>query len=232
MLTFANRTRQTIKTKKDMKRLSILFACLWMALAATWAQELTIKEMRVNPTDLSASTQPRNDLNGNPCGLVKVQLAAVGAQFEGNVLGDVAYKTGEYWVYMSEGSYLLRIKHPNFVPLSINFRDLGIRGIEPKTVYELTLLIPQIGQEIDDGMRYLVMSVTPQNSTVYIDDKMQKVTNGSVSLRLSQGSHRYRVEAPGYAPETGQVVLGNGKSVKEITLRSILATLTTGHKSM
>ena len=208
-----------------MKRLTTFFTFLWLAIAAIWAQELTIKEMKVSPTDLTASTMPRMDRNGNPCGLVKVQLAAIGAQFEGNVIQPTDYKTGEYWVYMTEGSYMLRIKHPNFVPLSINFRDYGIRGIEPKTVYELTLLMPQIGQEIDDGMRYLVMNVEPRNCTVYIDDKLQNVQNGSVSLRLSQGSHTYRVEAFGYAPETGQVVLGNSKSVKEITLRSVLASL-------
>ena len=208
-----------------MKRLTTIFTFLWLAMAAIWAQELTIKEMKVSPTDLTASTMPRMDRNGNPCGLVKVQLAAIGAQFEGNVIQPTDYKTGEYWVYMTEGSYMLRIKHPNFVPLSINFRDYGIRGIEPKTVYELTLLMPQIGQEIDDGMRYLVMNVEPRNCTVYIDDKLQNVQNGSVSLRLSQGSHTYRVEAFGYAPETGQVVLGNSKSVKEITLRSVLASL-------
>ena len=208
-----------------MKRLTTIFTFLWLAIAAIWAQELTIKEMKVSPTDLTASTMPRMDRNGNPCGLVKVQLAAIGAQFEGNVIQPTDYKTGEYWVYMTEGSYMLRIKHPNFVPLSINFRDYGIRGIEPKTVYELTLLMPQIGQEIDDGMRYLVMNVEPKNCTVYIDDKLQNVQNGSVSLRLSQGSHTYRVEAFGYAPETGQVVLGNSKSVKEITLRSVLASL-------
>ena len=208
-----------------MKRLTTIFTFLWLAIAAIWAQELTIKEMKVSPTDLTASTMPRMDRNGNPCGLIKVQLAAIGAQFEGNVIQPTDYKTGEYWVYMTEGSYMLRIKHPNFVPLSINFRDYGIRGIEPKTVYELTLLMPQIGQEIDDGMRYLVMNVEPKNCTVYIDDKLQNVQNGSVSLRLSQGSHTYRVEAFGYAPETGQVVLGNSKSVKEITLRSVLASL-------
>jgi hypothetical protein len=60
--------------------------------------------MSVNANDLSASTYERKDLNGQACALVKVQLAAYGAKFEGNVIGEVAYKTGEYWVYMTEGS--------------------------------------------------------------------------------------------------------------------------------
>lgn len=84
--------------------------------------------MEVAPMDLSASTQPRNDLNGNPCALVKVQLATADATFEGNVIGDVAYSQGEYWVYMSAGSYMLNIKHKSFVPLFVNFRDYDINN--------------------------------------------------------------------------------------------------------
>ena len=64
--------------------------CLLIAAVSLQAQELTVKRMEVAPMDLSASTQPRNDLNGNPCALVKVQLATAGAAFEGSVIGDVA----------------------------------------------------------------------------------------------------------------------------------------------
>ena len=99
--------------------------------------------MAASPMDLSASQYERKDLAGQACGLVKVQLAVAGAQFEGNVIGTPEYKTGEYWVYMSEGSYMLTVKHPNFVPLRVNFRDLNIPGIQSKITYELTLLIPQ-----------------------------------------------------------------------------------------
>ena len=64
----------------------LLVLLLLLPLMAT-AQELTVKKMEVAPMDLSASTQPRNDLNGNPCALVKVQLATAEATFEGNANG-------------------------------------------------------------------------------------------------------------------------------------------------
>ena len=54
-------------------------------------QELLVKSMKAAPIDLSASTYERKDLTGEACGLVKVQLAATGAQFEGNVIGQVEY---------------------------------------------------------------------------------------------------------------------------------------------
>ncbi len=208
-----------------MKRLLLLSLYLVMTVCMVYAQELKVKSMEVSPTDLSASTHPRQDKNGVPCGLVKVQLAAVGAKYEGNVLGDTEYKTGEYWVYMSQGSYMLRIKHPNFVPLNVNFRDYGIRSVEPKTTYVLTLQIPQGNQEIDDGMRYLVLNVEPKNSTVYIDNNIQEVQDGTVSIRLSKGVHAYRVEAPGYKPEIGNIDVEDIKTVKPVVLKSLYATL-------
>ena len=111
-----------------MKRIVILMLLIVSALSVC-GQELTVKQMEVAPMDLSASTQPWNDRNGNACALVKVQLATPGARFEGNVIGDVEFKTGEYWVYMSEGSYMLNVKHASFLPLFVNFRDFDIKEV-------------------------------------------------------------------------------------------------------
>ena len=105
-----------------MKYRNIFLLTIGLMLSFTvHAQKLTVERMTASSIDLSASQFERKDLTGRACSLVKVQLAAVGAQFEGNVIGTPEYKTGEYWVYMSPGSYMLNIKHPQFVPLSVNF---------------------------------------------------------------------------------------------------------------
>ena len=209
-----------------MKRIVIILSLL-IAAFDVCGQKLTVEKMEVAPMDLSASTQLRNDRNGNPCGLVKVQLAAVGAQFEGNVIGDVAYKTGEYWVYMNDGAYLLRIKHPNFLPLDLNFRDYGIRKVEGKCVYVLTLVMPQTGPvPVDDGMRYLVMSVEPaEGAVVMIDGTLKKLTNGKLSLPLMAGLHNYSVACDGYQTQTGTVNLVEDRTMLPIRLESTMATL-------
>lgn len=106
------------------------------------AQELTVKSMTASPTDLSASQYRVADLNGSLCGLVKVQIAASGVKFEGNVIGEPEFKTGEYWVYMSEGSYELHIKVPNYLPLELNFRDYDIMRIESLCTYKLIITLP------------------------------------------------------------------------------------------
>ncbi|MBR6827702.1 MAG: PEGA domain-containing protein [Prevotella sp.] len=191
------------------------------------AQELTVKSMEMAPMDLSASTHSRNDKNGTPCALVKVRLAAVGTQFEGNVLGSTEYKAGEYWVYMSQGSYMLKVKHSYFLPLDVNFRDYDIRGVQPKTTYVLTLLMPQAGSgNVDDGMRYLALTVEPKDATVMIDDIQQTVGNGGVKTRLTKGLHRYSVMAAGYATQQGEVTLSEGTERLQVRLKSVMASVT------
>ena len=196
-----------------MKRI-LLFSLLLLFVHGLQAQELTVKRMEVAPMDLSASTQLRNDRNGNPCGLVKVQLAAVGAQFEGNVIGDVAYKTGEYWVYMNDGAYLLRIKHPNFLPLDLNFRDYGIRKVEGKCVYVLTLVMPQGNAPVQT--QKLTINYTPATAMVLIDSKPYQ-GNGTIEVVLPVGSHDYQVAAVGYETAEGSVKLtaGSPRTVTE-----------------
>ena len=78
-----------------MKRIVIIL-CLLIAAFDVCGQELTVKSMEVAPMDLSASTQPRYDRNGNPCALVKVLMAMPGASFVSNVIGDAEFRKGEY----------------------------------------------------------------------------------------------------------------------------------------
>ena len=193
-----------------MKQLLVFLIGCWTMLGIS-AQELTVKSMTAAPMDLSASLYERKDLNNKPCALVKVQSAAVGTQFEGNVIPPAEYKTGEYWVYMSPGSYLLNIKHPQFVPLTLNFRDYGIRSVESKVTYVLTLLKPQGVQEIQK--QKLIINYTPNNAMVLIDSKPYK-GNGRVEEEFPLGEHTYVIAATGYITAEGTIKLNaNGPRV-------------------
>ena len=142
-----------------MKTKSILLiVSLMMALAAQ-TQELTIKSMSAAPYDLSASTKRQLDLNSQPCALVKVQLPLPGAVFEGNVIGKTEYKTNEYWVYMTEGSKELHIKHPNYQRLVVNFPDYGIKSLHSLVTYKLELQLSKAADVDDMRERMEVMSL-------------------------------------------------------------------------
>ena len=101
-------------------------------------QILMVKSMQMDASDLSARTREIKDVYGAACALVKVQLVVNDAKFEGNIIGDVVNKTGEYWVYMTDGSEVLNIKHPNCKNLYVRFADYGIKqGVEGKQTYKL-----------------------------------------------------------------------------------------------
>ena len=184
-------------------RNNLLILFLLMIMQAVSAQKLTVESMQAT-NDLSASQHRRQDLNGDPCGLVKVSLATTGATFEGNVIQPVEYKTGEYWVYMTKGSRELRIKHPNFVPLHVRFADYGIKGVQSLTTYGLTLLMPQ--SATPQQTQKLIINYTPVSAIVLVDSKPYK-GNGRVEAVLPVGNHNYIIAAEGYESAEGSVKL-------------------------
>ena len=130
----------------EVKKLAIVFSLVLLLCPVIKAQELTVKSFREAGYDLAARTQVRKDINGYYCALLKVQLVASRAQFDGNVIGEVVFKNNEYWVYMSQGSKRLKVYHPNYLPLEVTFSDYGIDHLESKCTYVLTLLRSDVQQ--------------------------------------------------------------------------------------
>ncbi|MBR7022376.1 MAG: PEGA domain-containing protein, partial [Bacteroidales bacterium] len=208
----------------------LLFLLALLFPALTHAQKMNVESMVLNENDMTGNLEEnlRKDLNGNYGGLVRVYLAASGAQFFGpSVLGQQSVDVSEYWVCMAKDAFKLQVKVPGYIPLDINFRKYGIEGIESRRTYVLTITLPQVGAvQQDDGMRYLAMTVNPQNSTVLVDGKPQAVdANGELSVLLPKGSHRYQVFSPGYATKEGTVVVGDDNNTLSVRLVSTQATI-------
>lgn len=154
----------------EMKRI-ILFTFFLNLVFFCNAQELEVKSFAPKTNDLSASTNPRGDNNNIACALIKVQLAAQGAQFEGNVVGNVEYKTSEYMVYMASGSKRVKVKLEGYLPLEVNFADYGVNVLESKTTYVLTItgvqtiVVPQLEEkpEVIEAKPVVSAPVEPQS---------------------------------------------------------------------
>lgn len=123
---------------------NIFFTLLLFFIQTAYAQELTVKQLTVAGNDISASQYRRDDSNGQPCALVKVSLASPGAVFEGNVIAPVEYKTNEYWVYMTKGSKVLHIRHPNYQTLVVSFPNYGINSLHSLSTYRLYVTMPPV----------------------------------------------------------------------------------------
>lgn len=115
-----------------------MMLCGVSSLFAT--EPLVVDKLLYKTTDLSASNAPK-DMNGNPCGLLKVITNDKSMTFEGSVIGTPEYKNGEYWVYLPQGTYQLKLKSDKNDPLLLSFRDYNIDKVTPKSTYELTFNI-------------------------------------------------------------------------------------------
>ena len=125
-----------------MKKVLLAYLMLFISLASYAGDKLVIDKLLYSTSDLSGSTKPRLDANGKACALLKVSYPEK-MSFEGNVVGDVIKMKGEYWVYLTEDSYLLTIKAEGKDPLLLNFRNYNLKSAVSKGTYLLTFLMEE-----------------------------------------------------------------------------------------
>ena len=202
----------------------IAIILLLLIVGRVEGQDLAVKYFTLVPSDLSVQIQPRKDLNGKNCALVQVGIGLQGVQFEGNIMGEIANKVGEYWVYMPRGCRMLKVKHPNCSPIMVTFANFGIEKLESNRTYQLTLKVSNVPQTVQQ--QTLTIRYSPSSAMVLIDSKLIKGSNGIVKTTLPIGQHSYMVICDGYESEEGTVKLkGSSPSNLQVALnKEILST--------
>ena len=185
------------------------------------AQKLNVDRFELRSNDITARTHPRQDNNINDCALVKVLLAASGATFNGYVIGDVSYDTSEYLVYMAQGSKKLTVKLEGYLPLEVSFQDYGIKALEPKTVYLLTISGVMNGKSeepIRTKTGWIILDSEPSGASVYINDEF--VGNTPLNnYKQAYGSYSYRLEHPNYYSSSGTIDLNSSRFENRIVMK-------------
>ncbi len=102
------------------------------------ADVLNVKSIIHDALDLTGAVKSKQDLNGNPCALLKIALPkeASSVIFEGSTI-DTENDGSEIHVYMTSGTKYLTIKSAGFEPLKIYFPDFGISFLEGKQTYKV-----------------------------------------------------------------------------------------------
>ncbi len=206
-----------------MKRVLLTLIALLCIISAS-AQKLTIESFSLDANDITASSQQRLDGNGDPCALVKVQLAVQGATFSGNTVGNVGYDNGEYLVYMTEGSKNLQVKHFSYLPVDVNFADYGINSLKGKKTYVLTLILPQANNV--NQIQTLAIKINPKDAIILIDGDVVETTNGQATIPLPVGDHRFNATKTGYIKQQGEITLtadAPGKLIIELDKNNAVA---------
>lgn len=210
-----------------MKQL-IYITLFLLCATSSYSQKMTVESFEYIPNDLVARIEPRTDLNDKPCAVIRVGIAIQGVVFDGNTIGRPKYNTGEYLVYITNGSRQLTIRHERFLPLTVTFADYGIERVESGSVYRLTVLTTTTPQPSQTQGNFLIMNVTPASSRVSIDngEPVTVGSDGKLKVYLKNGTHTFKVEADGYLSKTGTVAMSDERQQVNVVLQSAKASLT------
>ena len=92
-----------------MKKLYLIILSVFALLNTVVAQELMVKSFVLAPTDITARTEGRKDLNGDACALVKISFVGDVADVEGNVIKPLVKRNNETWAFMTQGSKQMQV---------------------------------------------------------------------------------------------------------------------------
>ena len=211
-----------------MKKLYLILLSVFALLNTVVAQKLSVESFVLAPTDITAQTEGRKDLNGDACALVKISFVGDVADVEGNVIKPLVKRNNETWAFMTQKSRQMKVVTKDYLPLMVTFGDYGIEKLQSNRTYVLTLTKPSGAQEpVDAGGNFYAISVQPKDAKVTIDGVLQaSSSDGEYSAMLAYGSHTYKVEAGGYISKSGSFTIGKGDMTPiSVSLVSALATL-------
>lgn len=195
---------------------TILIALVLMSISMiSNAQELKMLEFRADMSMTDAVQFPKEDLNGDRCGLIRLGLVIPDAIFEGDIISS-EYKDGEWWIYMPKGSNWLTIKSKRHVPLRCEFEKIQSNVTYIMVVVEST----GSGGKPMPTQQYLVFQLSPTNAVLEVDGQLWEVDpNGTAMKFVNFGTYSYRVQAPNHIPETGMVTVNDPNDAKTVNVK-------------
>ncbi len=194
-------------------------------LESVVAQELMVKSFVLAPTDLTAQTEGRKDLNGDACALVKISFVGDVLDVEGNVIKPLVKRNNETWAFMTQESRQMKVVTKDYLPLMVTFGDYGIEKLQSNRTYVLTLTKPSGASETQQ-MQTLTIKYSPITASVLVDNKFIKGSDGVANTSLPIGQHSYIIACDGYESEEGMVKLkASAPSNLQITLSKEVASM-------
>ena len=143
--------------------------------------------------DLMASTRQVKDINGQICGVIKIETNDSSFVFEPNFgIIEELKKPGERILYVPAGTKSVSIRHPQYVMLR-NY--LLPEKIDSKATYILSIDIKKRDNTLFTDFE-LIANV--EGADVYIDDVFYGVT--PFHKRIPYGKHNFVLKANKYQP--------------------------------
>ena len=206
----------------------ILTLTLIFCAAFSFAQELKVKSFTHDAMNRDAQINPCADLNGRQCALLKVMVADKITKCEGGNVGAIVDEGMVKKIYISPTAKYITLYFQNHFPVKMVFADYVTTFLQSMETYELVLLDQNPGQQSQQAQgNFLVMTVTPANASVKIDDVLVPLdSDGSLKRFLPNGQHRYSIDAgDAYSPVSGTIEMNGERLSLPFTLQSLKALL-------
>ena len=202
---------------KRVLTIIILLVCTLM----TRAQNISVSSFRLLENDLDANTAGtmEKDQNGEVAALIKVVTTQTGFTFDGGALGIVktVQKPGEIWVYVPRGLKKITISHSQLGVLRDYYLPMAVASAR---TYEMVLVTGTVETTIRQARtsQYVVFQLTPPNAFVELDGEVLQTDGGIATKMMKFGTYNYRVQAPNYLPEAGNVTVNDPKNKHVVTV--------------
>lgn len=208
-----------------MKKGVILITISLLFTRVAFSQDIEVKKFELLTKEQTAVTNPRKDINGTLCGLVKVLIKEKDLSFQGNIIGNVEDTGTEYYVYLAKGCKRINLKHPDYIPKTIVFSDYGVAKIESGKTYLLELKVEKVKRkEVSNKKGILIMNIKPSDAQLYLDDELvTKDIDGIYTLNLPQGVHYYSVKQGSFSINNRIAKIGNKATKIDIDLTEYYA---------
>lgn len=100
---------------------------------------LAIRNFVMVINDISARVHEVRDSNNEPCALIKLQTNDDLVSVEGNLVRIDKQESMEKWIYVTEGTKLVKIFFKRHLPVSLSVADYGMEELKGGTTYVLKI---------------------------------------------------------------------------------------------
>lgn len=198
----------------------LLFLVACLPSLAVKAQELKVNGIALVDGDNSAADNPRYDNNKQPCAMLKVYINDMpDLMFNSSMVIDkenIKYVGGYYAVYVASGIRKLEIRHRDFAPVTIKFKeDYGVSVKGGKT-YRVDLATEGVAMK---HTQTVVFDMRPRKGNIIVDNQSHAVDEGVLQLELLPGEHAYTATGEYYRDSTGCVTVADVSESQVVKLR-------------
>jgi len=204
--------------RKIGEKMKKMFLVLLVLLSVTlFGAEFKVRSFEFVQNDLSARRFSRTDVNDETCTIIKVSCDISGLKFDSNagIVGEIEYKAGEYWLYVSPGEKQIDVFREGYEKLSVPI----LTNVKSNQVYLLKIYGTGSGALLaDDNLLQLTINLNEKDIYIARDEfAPMKIKNKTAIFKLSEGIYNFKFQKIGFETINREVNLASNKTL-EITM--------------